>query len=138
MEALYRFFSGMVAGVLSFFAPIGSTVLCVVCFVAMDFVTGVVADRCQAKREGREWYFESHRAWQTLLKAGFLAVAIAMAWMIDNCVLDFMGLRTARMLAGFACGVELWSMLENASEISDSPLFTILRKYLRRQVKKQL
>lgn len=138
MEALYRFFSGIAAGIISFFAPIGSTVLSVIIFVAMDFVTGVAADRCRAKREGREWFFESHRAWKTILKAGFLAVAIAMTWMIDNCVLDFMGLRTARMLAGFACGVELWSMLENISDISDSPLFRILRRYLRRQVKKQI
>ncbi len=137
MEALYRLFSGMAAGIVAFFAPIGGTILCAVCFVAADFITGIMADRSNAKRNGREWFFESHLAWRTLYKAGFLSMAIGMAWMIDSCILDFMGLHTARVLAGFACGVELWSMLENASEISDSPLFRILRRYLRRQVKER-
>ncbi|MDE6858272.1 MAG: phage holin family protein [Alistipes sp.] len=132
MEALCRFFSGAAAAAASFFAPIGETVLCAVAFVAVDFVTGVAADRCRARRRGEEWMFRSRLAWRTVLKAGFLAAAIAMAWVIDACVLDFMGLHTARMLAGFACGVELWSMLENASEISSSPLFGSMRRYLER------
>lgn len=132
MEALYRLFSGAAAAVAAFFAPIGQTVLCAVAFVAVDFITGVAADRCRARRRGEGWIFRSRLAWRTVLKAGFLAAAIAMAWVIDACVLDFMGLNTARMLAGFACGVELWSMLENAAEISSSPLFLHLRRLLER------
>ena len=132
MEALFRYFSGVMSAVASFFAPIGGTVVCAVVFVGVDFVTGVAADRCRAGRSGKRWRFESRRAWRSVKKAGFLVTAIAMAWMIDACILDFMGLHTARLMAGFACGVELWSVLENASEISESPLFMQLRKFIKK------
>jgi len=132
MEASYRYISGAAAAAAAFFAPIGDTVLCALAFVAVDFLTGVAADRCRARRTGREWRFESRRAWKTVLKAGFLAMTIAMAWMIDACILDFVESHTARTIAGFACGVELWSMTENASEISGSPLFEKIRGFLKR------
>ena len=133
MEALFRYFSGAMTAVASFFAPIGGTVVCSLIFVGVDFVTGVAADRCRARRRGAAWRFESRRAWRSVRKAGFLATAIAMAWMIDACILEFMGLHTARLMAGFACGVELWSVLENASEISDEPLFLQLRRFIKKE-----
>ena len=105
MEALLKYFSGLMSAAASFFAPIGGTVACSVAFVCIDFVTGVAADRCRARREGRAWRFESRRAWRTVMKAGFLVTAIAMAWMIDACVLEFMHMHTSRLMAGFACGV---------------------------------
>lgn len=133
MEALFKAFSGLMSAAASFFAPIGGTVVCAVVFVGVDFVTGVAADRSRNRRRGVRWRFESRRAWRTVKKAGFLVTAIAMAWMIDACILDFMELHTARLMAGFACGVELWSVLENASEISHSPLFMQLRELLRKE-----
>ena len=133
MEALFKAFSGLMSAAASFFAPIGGTVVCAVVFVGVDFVTGVAADRSRNRRRGVRWQFESRRAWRTVKKAGFLVTAIAMAWMIDACILDFMELHTARLMAGFACGVELWSVLENASEISHSPLFMQLRELLRKE-----
>ena len=132
MEALFRYFSGLMSAAASFFAPIGGTVVCAVVFVGVDFVTGVAADRHRVRSGGAEWRFESRKAWRSVKKAGFLAMSIAMAWMIDACVLDFMPLHTARLMAGFACGVELWSVLENASEISESPLFMQLRKFIKK------
>ena len=132
MEALFRYFSGLLSAAASFFAPIGGTIICAVVFVGVDFVTGVAADRHRQRRRGRRWRFESRRAWRSVKKAGFLVTAIAMAWMTDACVLEFMGLHTARLMAGFACGVELWSVLENASEISESSLFIQLRRFIGR------
>lgn len=132
MEALFRYFSGAMSAAASFFAPIGGTIICAMVFVGTDFVTGVAADRIRTRRAGGRWRFESRRAWRSVKKAGFLVTAIAMAWMIDACILDFMGLRTARLMAGFACGVELWSVLENASEISGSPLFLQLRRFIKK------
>ena len=131
MEALFRYFSGAMTAAASFFAPIGSTVICALVVVGTDFVTGVSADRHRARRVGSAWRFESRRAWRSVKKAGFLVTAIAMAWMIDACILEFMSLHTARLMAGFACGVELWSVLENASEICESPLFLQLRRFIK-------
>ena len=90
-----------------------------------------------ARREGRAWYFESREAWRTVLKLALAITAIAMAWLIDSCILDFMELNVARLFTGFTCGVELWSFLENASQLSDAPLFRWLRRYVRRRIRRE-
>ena len=123
METLYRLVSGAAAGIAALFAPIGPLVACAVVFIGIDFLSGVAASRAAARREGRAWYFESREAWRTVLKLALAITAIAMAWLIDSCILDFMELNVARLFTGFTCGVELWSFLENASQLSDAPLF---------------
>lgn len=137
MEALYRLFSGLLSGLASLFAPISPTVACALAFVAADFVTGVAASRAEARRCGRKWYFESREAWRTLFKAGFLVTAIAMSWMLECWVLDFVTLNITKMFTGFACGVEFWSFLENASQLSDAPLFEWLKRYARRRIERE-
>lgn len=113
-------------------------ILCTMCFITIDFLTGVAADRRQARQEGRAWYFESAKAWRTIRKAAFVVVALAMAWLIDSCILDFLNLRLARLFAGFICGVELWSFLENAAQLSDAPLFEWMRRYVHRRIEQQI
>lgn len=138
MEALYRFVSGAAAGVAALFAPMGPLVITTMLFIGIDFFSGVVADRVTAHREGRTWYFESCKAWRTVLKLALAVTAIAMAWLLDTCVLDFMQLNLARMFAGFTCGVELWSFLENAAQLSDAPMFRWLRRFVRRRIRKEV
>ena len=133
MEALYRCVSGLAAGTAALFAPIGP----MAAFIGIDFLTGVAADRAAARREGRTWYFESREAWRTVLKLALALTAIAMAWLIDRCVLGFTRLDTTRLFAGFICGVEMWSFLENAAQLSDAPLFRRLRRYARRRIGKE-
>lgn len=138
MEALYRYFSGLVAAVTALFAPItpliGSTLL----FIAVDFLSGVLADRRIALREGRAWFFESRLAWHTVVKATLVVTMLTMGWLIDVFVLNFVEWHVARWLAGFTCGVELWSFLENAAQLSDAPLFRWLRRYVHRRIRKEV
>ena len=138
METLYRFVSGVAAAVAGLFAPIAPLVWCAVAFIGVDFVTGVAASRAVARREGRPWWFESREAWRTVVKLGLVLTAIAMAWLIDSCVLEFMQLNLARLFTGFTCGVELWSFLENAAQLSDAPIFKRLRQYVRRRIDRHM
>ena len=138
MDALYRSVSGAAAGIAALFAPIGPLVATCMLFIGIDLLTGVAADRAAARREGRTWFFESCRAWRTVLKLALAVTAIGMAWLIDQCVLDFLQLNLARIFAGFTCGVELWSFLENAAQLSDAPLFRWLRRYVRRRIRKEV
>ncbi|MBE6207133.1 MAG: phage holin family protein [Rikenellaceae bacterium] len=138
MEALYKFFSGLLLSLVGLFAPAAPMILCTMLFIAIDFLSGVAADRAAARKEGRTWYFESAKAWRTIRKAAFVVVALAMAWLIDSCILDFMHLRLARLFAGFTCGVELWSFLENAAQLSDAPLFEWLRRYVHRRIEQEV
>ena len=140
METLYRLVSGAAAGIAALFAPIGPIgpmAATTAAFIGIDFLSGVAASRAAARREGRAWYFESREAWRTVLKLALAITAIAMAWLIDSCILDFMELNVARLFTGFTCGVELWSFLENASQLSDAPLFRWLRRYVRRRIRRE-
>ena len=138
MEALFRFINGLVLGLAALFAPIKPVILCALTFIFIDFVTGVIASRCEAKKRGEKWYFSSHEAWRTIRKAGFVLLTIAMSWLIEYCILDFVTLHITRIISGAICGVEMWSFLENASVLSDGKLFEWLRNYVRRKVEKEM
>ncbi len=138
MEALFRFVSGVVAGVAALFSPIQPLVVTTLVFIGVDFVSGILADRAVALRQGKKWYFESCKAWRTVAKMGLAITAIAMAWLLDRCVLDFMQLNLAKLFTGFTCGVEFWSFLENAAQFSEAPLFRWLRRYAKRRMESQL
>lgn len=138
MEALYKFFSGLLLSLVGLFAPAAPMILCTMLFILIDFLSGVAADRATALKENRPWYFESAKAWRTVRKAALVVVTLAMAWLIDSCILDFMQLRLARLFAGFTCGVELWSFLENAAQLSDAPLFAWLRRYVHRRIEREV
>ena len=138
MEATYRFVNGAAMGLFALFAPIEPMVWCTLSFIVIDFVTGVLASRYEAHSEGREWYFSSREAWRTVRKAGFAVTTIAMSWLVESCVLNFVTLNLTRIIAGAICGVELWSFLENASVLSDARLFRWLRNYVRRRVENEI
>lgn len=63
---------------------------------------------------------------------------IALAWMLDSIVLTFVELHLAKIFTGFVCGVEFWSYLENAADISGYPVFTAVKNLLKRKVDKTL
>ena len=138
MEELYRLFSSVALSLLALFAPVQPIVCCALCFIVIDFISGVAASRATAKRDGRAWYFESGEAWRTLYKMGFVVISIGMMWILESCVLDFVNLNMTKIFTGFICSVEMWSFLENAAQLSDSPLFEWLRKYLHRRINRQI
>ncbi|MEG2365610.1 MAG: phage holin family protein [Alistipes sp.] len=138
MEILFKYVSGLAAAFAALFAPIAPLVVCAILFIGIDFVTGAAASRAVALRDGRTWWFESRQAWRTVTKLGLVITAIAMSWLIDSCILGFMQLNLARLFTGFTCGVELWSFLENASQLSDAPLFGWLKRYAHRRIRKEV
>ncbi len=138
MEILFRYISASLAAFLAMLCPVAPLVVVAMLFVAVDFVTGIAASRAVALREGREWLIESRKAWRTVVKAGFVAMAIVMMWLLDNFILGFMHLNLANIFTGFVCGVELWSFLENAATISGAPIFEWLGRWVKRRVGKEV
>lgn len=133
-----RYFSGAIVSLLALLAPVRGLVICAIVFIGIDFLTGVVASWRRARNAGLPWAFESRRAWNTIVKLALVMVGIVMAWLIDAYVLNFLGLNLAKLFTGFVCGVELWSYLENAAEISDHPLFSALRRLLKKEFDNRL
>lgn len=138
MEILFKYLSGALAALVATFCPIAPLIASALVFIAIDFITGIIASRVKAKREGVSWRLESRKAWRTVAKAGFVATAIVMTWMIDHNILEFMHLNLANIFTGFVCGVELWSFIENASTISGSSLFDWLSRWLKRRIGKEV
>lgn len=137
METSYRLFSGAAAAAGALFAPAAPLVLCAALFIGADFATGTAADRARCRRAGRRWYFESRKARRTVVKAATVITAIALAWLLDSCILARTTPCLAKCFAGFACGVELWSFLENCTQLSDAPFFRLLQRYVRHRIDRE-
>ena len=138
MEVLYKYINGCVAGLVALFTPLVPLVWCVVGFIGFDFVTGVMASRVEARRAGQAGYLESREAWRTVEKLGFTVAALCMAYTIDVLVLDFLALNLTKLFAGFVCGVEMWSFIENACRISDAPLLRHIRRVVRQRIREEV
>ncbi len=134
MENTFKCLWGCVAGFFALFAPAQGLIVCAMAFVAMDFVTGIVAGRCRSRRAGLQWRFSSRRAWDTVTKLIFVMAGIALAWMLDSMVLTFVELHLAKIFTGFVCGVEFWSYLENAADITGHPIFGAVKNLLKKKV----
>lgn len=138
METFLKYLAGGAASLLALLSPIRPLIICALIFIAVDFITGVVASYKRAWTAGEEWGFESRRAWTTVLKLGFVMGGIVMAWMIDAYILEFLDMNLAKIFTGFVCGVEFWSYLENAAEISNHPIFLWLKRFMKKRLNEKL
>lgn len=129
MEALYRAVSGIATGIALLVAPIGPPVGCLLLFMAAEFATGVAADRVQARRAGRPWHFDRTAPRRTAVKALLAVTTLLLCSLAERFVLGEADAPRMRLVAGFACGIELWSFLGHAARISEAPLFRELRDY---------
>lgn len=135
MAILYKYISGLVAALAALLCPITPLIITASLFIAIDFVTGIIASYTAAKNSGERWRLESRKAWRTVYKLCFVVTGIVMTWLVDCCVLGFMELNLANLFTGFVCGVELWSFIENAATISESKLFEWLGRWIKRKLK---
>lgn len=138
MEILFKYISGAVVALLGMLCPITPLIASAMAFISIDFVTGIMASRAEAKRGGEAWRLESRKAWRTVTKGGFVALAIVMMWVIDHAILGFMHLNLANIFTGFVCGVELWSFIENAARISGAPLFEWLGRWFKYRIGREV
>lgn len=78
--------------------------------------------------------FESAKAWNTIYKLAFSLIAVSLSHYLDTKIFDFVDLKLPNMVAGFVCGTEFWSFLENAGDISEHPVFKAIRKITKRKI----
>jgi phage-related holin len=138
MEILFKYISGIFAAFAALLCPIIPLINAATAFIFIDFLSGIAASRAVAKREGKEWWFESRKAWRTVTKLGFVLTSIVLTWIIDCHILSFMHLNLANIFTGFVCGVELWSFIENAAAISHAPLFEWLSRWVKRRIDREV
>lgn len=134
MKILVGIVSGFVGVAMGNLLPL---LIAVFIFEIVDFITGVMKSYAVAKRENKHFAFESVKAWRTIYKFVFIVIGIILAEILDSTLCDTR-LRFADYFAAFVCGVEFWSFLENAAEISQHPIFRWLKKFMKTKVESEL
>lgn len=130
--------AGLISGAIGlFFSSLLPLFICVVIFECVDFITGCWKSFVVARRKGKNPAFESIKAWRTIYKVVFIFVGIILSEMLDA-ALSVERLRLANFFTAFCCGIEFWSFLENAAEISEHPIFRWLKKFMKHKVESEL
>ncbi|MEI7723476.1 MAG: phage holin family protein [Bacteroidota bacterium] len=111
---------------ISYFAPISEMIHVMLIFLLFDTVSGIWA----SIKEGNA--IESHKLRKTVLKFLWYTVAVMAAWMMEH-TFDLTWVRLASLTAGFICFVELKSMFENITRITNEPIFKRILKLLKRK-----
>ena len=129
-----QWLSGVGAAFWGSFAPIQDMLLGGFIFIGIDFIVGCIASYKRAKRRKTRWFFESAKAWNTIYKLAFSLIAVSLSHYLDTKIFDFVDLKLPNMVAGFVCGTEFWSFLENAGDISEHLVFKAIRKITKRKI----
>ena len=127
-----KWISGLAFSIAGPLLPLRPLAIVLFIFIAIDFITGLIAS--WHRGEG----FCSKKMWRTIYKTVFALTGIVMAHLLDEIVLlPAIGspLHLARFFTAFVCGTEFWSFLENASELSQHPIFRIVRKLMNNKIK---
>lgn len=128
-----KWLSGLAFSIAGPLLPLRPLAIVLILFIAIDFITGLMAS--WHRGEG----FCSKKMWRTIYKTAFALTGIVMAHLLDEIVLlPAIGspLYLSRYFTAFVCGTEFWSFLENASELSQHPIFEIVRKLMNNRIKK--
>ena len=127
-----KWISGALFSILGPLLPLRPLAIVLLIFIGIDFITGLLAS--WNRGEG----FCSKKMWRTIYKTVFALTPHQMAHLLDEIVLlPAVGspLHLARYFTAFVCGTEFWSFLENASALSQHPIFRIVRKLMNNKFK---
>lgn len=133
-EVLSKILTYIASGALMFLAPIKSLIVITVVFVMIDFITGNIACYKRSHRAGKKYVFKSELAWNTIWKLIGVSVGLSLFFTLESSVIGLDDLLVTRGLTTLICGAELWSWLENMSDISNSGIFKLIQKFIGNKV----
>ncbi len=119
----------LAASIISFFEPIGVTVLWMLIFVIADMATGIYAAYCKGE------FITSHKMQRTIVKFLMYSSSIILLEGLDVYLITFADLQLARIGATIICGIELYSIFENCYKATGNIVFKILTQTVRKKVK---
>ncbi|MFZ4400609.1 MAG: phage holin family protein [Bacteroidales bacterium] len=114
--------------VLSYFAPIATIIHVMLIFILIDLISGIWA----AKKANIP--IESSKMRKTVSKLIWYMVAVIMAHMMEN-TFAMQWSHMAQICGGFICMVEIKSVFENISKITNEPVFIKLYKLFEKKAK---
>lgn len=129
MLASEKIIYALLVGTSGFFAPIWILILWMTIFVSFDLISGVTA----AKKRGE--LLQSCKLRRTINKLVWYFAAVLLAHGLDAGILSFIDLHLASFTAAIICGVELYSILENAYSITGNRVFWLLTQFTTKKIK---
>jgi len=110
----------------AYFTPIAEMVHVMLIFLALDTISGIWA----SLKEGGK--LESNKLRKTVLKFMWYTIAVMSAWMMEH-TFKLSWTSIASLTAGFICFVELKSIFENVTRITNEPIFKRILKLLKKK-----
>lgn len=118
-----KFVEGLIAGILSVFAPIKPIIITMIVLVFVDLITGVLA----ARKRGEK--INSAGIRRTVVKLTLYLTAICIGYLVEKYMLsDY--LAVSKIAAGLIGLVETKSLFENIDILNGEPIFKSLIKKL--------
>ena len=117
----YNLIVGAIAGIAGYFAPVQNVVLVVVMAILLDCLTGVWASAKRGKG------IKSRRLLRTFYKIGLATIVIYLLYSMDK---EMGVIELHKIVAWVIAGFEVWSILENATKITDHRIFRLLRRFM--------
>jgi hypothetical protein len=126
--------STLAAGwVVSFALPVRSIVALTICFIAVDFIVGVITSY-RVHKKG----FETVRAWRTAFKlAGALTCRLA-AYGIEGVICEESSKYLTRGVAGILCGFDFYSIAANFAMLSNHPAFRVIKRFVKSEIESKM
>lgn len=121
----------LMAGFLSFFEPIGVTIIWMLIFILADMATGIYAAYCKGI------IISSHKMQRTIVKFLMYGGAIVLLHGFDVYMVTFASLNLAQIGATIICGIELYSIFENCYKATGNVVFKILTQFTCNKIKDQ-
>lgn len=124
--------SGISSWVVGSLAPLWTVLLILALLIFVDAFLG-----CKVSiKNGLKC--ESRRFWKTLRKLGWCSAIVWFANRIDVDILKSFDAHLVEFFAGAITGVELWSVIENLSELYPDGPWKVLKKFIKKKGEKYL
>jgi len=114
--------------IISYFAPISSIVHVMLIFILVDCLSAIWA----AKKNNIP--IESRKMRKTVIKMFWYLSAVLMAHMMEK-EFNIQFAHMAQIVAGFVCMVEMKSVFENITKITNEPVFIKIYKIFEKKAK---
>ena len=124
-----KIWSYLLASCLSFFEPIGVTILWMLIFIFSDMITGIYAAICKKQK------ITSHKMQRTVVKFLMYSGAIILLEGFDIYLISFANLNLAQIGATIICGIELFSIFENCYKATGNVVFKVLTTFTSQKIK---
>jgi phage-related holin len=124
--SLSSLWSQVVVLFIAYFSPIAEMVHVMIMFLVIDTISGI----CASLKNGDK--FEAKKLVKTVVKFVWYSVAVMTAWMMEK-TFGLCWISLAKLVAGFISFVELKSIFENITGITNEPVFKRILKMLKRK-----